>query len=441
MLKKEHIPDQEPQINVGIILPEDQLTSVIVATPQNTPYYLKINNETIDFSLPSKIEISICDGQLKVNAGNSLSRLAQEITIIPKEISQKIVSQQGLKVYPVIAGRGFHWQKNIEVYLPGTIHVKAFNDRLILINKVSLEQYVMCVATSEMSAQCPDALIEAQTITARSWILANVEQKHIALGMDVCNDDCCQRYQGTTFLSSQSITGALNTSGRVIIHDNKICDARYSKSCGGMTESFENIWDGLKHEYLKVRSDAAVSFKRNLTVEKIFLGWLEEEPDVFCNTKTVPVKNLKVYLGSVDEEGDYFRWKAHLSHEEIIRALNKYAGLNAGKILNFNVLNRADSGRITKLEIGYIDHEHKMKTFIINSEYSVRRFLSENFLYSSAFSITAHDGNNDFTLHGAGWGHGVGLCQIGALCMALKGYKTEEIMQHYFPGSTLQKIY
>ncbi len=355
----------------------------------------------------------------------------------------------GIKVSGVPAGRGFHWQKFIDVYLPGNLEVSVQDGHLLLINELPLEQYLICVATAEMSARCPAAFLEAQTIAARSWMLANVEQKHLRrYGFDVCNDDCCQRYQGTGNLTTPSIQAAENTRGQVLLFQDRICDARYSKSCGGISERFSAIWGGQDHDYLQVRPDtdpAVAGAINELDSEQRVIDWINQTPLSFCSSSTIPEKELKKYLGNVDEEGKYFRWQVVYSQQEICSLLNAKLNLKAKSILDFVPLERGGSGRIVRLQVKYIDAAGKVCTTIVQRDVQIRRALQQGFLYSSCIYFSSKKGKDNipvqFTIHGAGWGHGVGLCQIGALGMALRGYQTKEIVKHYYPGSHLTTIY
>ncbi len=300
-----------------------------------------------------------------------------------------------------------------------------------------------------MGAACPEALIEAQTIAARSWMLANVEQKHVHLGMDVCNDDCCQRYQGSTFLTEQSVKGALNTFGQVLIHDETICDGRYSKSCGGVMESFDTIWGGKPLEYLQVKADAEdgpPEWQKPLSDETNFEKWINSSPKTFCSPAVIPEENLTKYLGSVDEQSQYFRWHEEITQQEMTANINRHHEIQASAVKEIKINKRGGSGRVNSLSIYYLDQRNTLQTLNITDEFGIRQTLHKNFLYSSAFLITLHDEDENgiparFELRGAGWGHGVGLCQIGALGMSLKGYSAEKIVMHYYPGSELRKIY
>lgn len=448
MLQPDFIPSEEPEINVGIILPEDDAREVQLEFPVDGAYTLLAAGSVQPVAAGEKLTISFSEDKFIVQGASFDSVNNTEIIIRRTQTPEMLSGKSGIKVGPVVAGRGFHWQKMIDVYLPDNLWFRVHQGRMTLINQMHLEHYVMCVATSEMGAACPEALIESQTIAARSWILANVEQKHIAMKMDVCNDDCCQRYQGTSFLTRQSAVGALQTSGKVVMYQNTICDARYSKSCGGMMESFDAIWDGPPLPYLQVKPDTdRVNdvFKTDLSEEGLFEKWVQSVPPAFCSPHVIPENELIQYLGSVDEEGAYFRWETRIGQKELIENLKNHAGLNALSITGLKPLKRAGSGRITKLEVDYINWDEQTAKHLLTSEYQIRQFLSSGFLYSSAISIrmvhSGQDNRPEFHLKGAGWGHGVGFCQIGALGMSLKGYRAEAILMHYFPGSTLVKLY
>ena len=443
MLKPNTIPEKEPLLRVGIILPEDRFNSIELTLPDTLEYQFIPKEGNILHLDEQNYKFEKNSNTISLNKSKS----SDSWRIEPGN-SYHIGPKTGIRVKNVVAGRGFHWQKPIDVYLPGSIEIAVFNNHLILTNELPLEEYLMCVATSEMGSQCPEALIESQTIAARSWMLANIEQKHVDMGMDVCNDDCCQRYQGSGNLTSQSISGARNTYGQVLLYENQICDARYSKSCGGMMESFQTIWSGADPEYLKNIADAPEDFNHKslpLRDEISVKNWIDDIPDTFCSSNRVNESNLKKYLGSVDEEGKYFRWQIDYSQVEICNLLNEKLDLFANAIIGFRPIRRGGSGRLCEIEVAYRDKDNGDRRFIIDSEYKIRQTFHKGFLYSSCFYITDRNPTDNipegFTLRGAGWGHGVGYCQIGALGMSLTGYSTEQIVSHYYPGSELEKIY
>ncbi len=450
MLESNVIPKEEPDIRVGIVLPEDRFRIFQFEVPKSSTYTLEnsAGNKVARFT-NKKIEIQLRDNQIIALVDNREIGAARTFTIFP-DGDAPIAPKSGLLLRNVIAGRVFHWKKEIDVFVPGALTIQAHEGALIVTNTLRFEEYVMCVATSEMSAACPEALIQAQTVAARSWMLANVEQKHRALGMDVCNDDCCQRYQGSTFLTQHAIDGVLKTRGEVLIFDGKICDARYSKSCGGMMESFNAVWGGEDAPYLQVKPDIepakAAAARTDLSDEQNFRAWLANPPEAFCSPKVVPENNLIKYLGGVDVDGEYFRWRLQITEPEVRAAVNKKTGIRAHKILNLDPIERAGSGRLTQLRIVYKDESGLTKEHFLQSEYAIRDALHKGFLFSSAIAIDELPASQDedekrFKIEGCGWGHGVGLCQIGALGMALEGRETKEILLHYYPGAQLKKIY
>ncbi len=449
MLQPDVIPTTEPGLRVGIILPEDEEESITIDIPQEPHYYMvsKAGNK-FDLVSSDRIEFHLSESVISAFINAKAVAESNSWSIKPIDVEYRIGNKAGIKVKDVISGRDFHWKKFLDVYLPGCIEIKCVGKSLILINELPIEQYLMCVATSEMGAACPEALIESQTIVARSWMLANVEMKHRALGMDVCNDDCCQRYQGTTHLTDQSIKGALNTSGKVLMYGDNICDARYSKSCGGVMETFENVWEGEPLPYLQAIPDAPDGFIHNalpLNSEESVRKWIENSPETFCSPAFVYEKDLKNYLGNVDEEGEYFRWNFRYTQKEITALLNLKLDIDAVAILAIRPVKRGYSGRLIKVQVDYRHIDGQQESVIMEDQYVIRQTFHELFLYSSAFVIDIEKGIEDipeaFILKGAGWGHGVGYCQIGALGMSLKGFTAEDIVYHYYPGSTLKKIY
>jgi stage II sporulation protein D len=443
MLQTDMIPKIEPNIRVGIILPEDKINRIKLTIPAEGKY--TISSAALNTTLKTDQLILQREHEKVKCAGVGIDS-TWEISSSP---ASAIKPASGIKVLGVPAGRGFHWQKSIDVYLPGTLEASVKDGHLLLINELPLEQYLICVATAEMSACCPNAFLEAQTIAARSWMLAKVEQKHLRrYGFDVCNDDCCQRYQGTGNLTIPSIQAAEKTRGQVLLYHDRICDTRYSKSCGGMSEKFSTIWDGHDHDYLQVRPDADPAITAaisELDSEQRANDWINQTPLSFCSSSTIPEKELKKYLGNVDEEGKYFRWQVVYSQQEICSLLNEKLNLKAKSILGFVPLERGGSGRIIRLQIKYLEAAGKECTIIVQRDVEIRRALHQGFLYSSCIYFNSQTGKDKipvkFSIHGAGWGHGVGLCQIGSLGMALQGYQVKEIVKHYYPGSQLSTIY
>ena len=261
--------------------------------------------------------------------------------------------------------------------------------------------------------------------------MASEEQKHKDLGIDACNDDCCQRYQGIKNISAKAKSAALNTRGKFVIHNNQICDTRYSKSCGGISENNENIWGNSPKEYLRAIFDSRDGNIPDFSNEEQLNKWIFEPPDCYCNNKYISKNELKRFLGSVDEDGDYFRWEITYSNEQLTKIINKKLNESFDSIESLIPMKRGISGRIMILTISGKKNQKEQK-ILVDSEYNIRNTLHPEFLYSSAFIINANSSINSpldkITLKGAGWGHGVGLCQIGSLGMALSGKSSKDIL-------------
>ena len=416
MLIKGSTPTKEPLVSIGLILPIDKQEYVKI-TSKNNPDY----------------EIKALENQLLVNGEKSSKFNLQELT-----------GESSYNIKPVTAGRGFHWQKQINISIKGSIKIKNIDGCLFLVNEVGMEDYLMSVATSEMSGECPEALLEAQTIAARSWLMASEEQKHKDLGIDACNDDCCQRYQGIKNISAKAKSAALNTRGKFVIHNNKICDTRYSKSCGGISENNENVWGDNPKKYLRGIFDGRSGVIPDFSDEEQLNKWIFEPPDCYCNNEYINKSELKRFLGSVDEDGDYFRWEITYSNEQLTKIINKKLNESFDSIESLIPMKRGVSGRIMILTISG-KKDQKEQKILVDSEYNIRNTLHPEFLYSSAFVINANSGSEScaekITLSGAGWGHGAGLCQIGALRMAIIGNSSEKILKHYFSSTEIKKMY
>ncbi len=418
---------KEPLIRVGIILPEDKKTEIIIDS--SNPSIYKCNSELLSKRLTVKCQSE----SILIN-----DKLVDKVLIEP-------ISDFNQNKFPIInsvpTGRGFHWQDEIQVQLPGKIIIQNNNGYLFLINELLLEQYLPYVATAEMNPDCPTAFLEAQTIVARSWLLANRKVNHPDLNIDVCNDDCCQRYQGVVNVPNESLQAIHDTHGQVLQYRDKICDARYSKCCGGVTESYENVWGSKPIPYLSSISD----FPHHTNQTDDLHNFINTSPPSFCSKKYVKPSEIQKYLGKVDKTDSYYRWKIKYSQKEMTSIINQKLGLSAKTVNNLTALQRGFSGRLNKLKIDYKDKFDRNKSTLLNSEYDIRNALHKQFLYSSAILIEQKTQGNsipeEFKFSGAGWGHGVGLCQIGALGMALNGYSAEDILKHYFINTKIEKIY
>lgn len=338
-------------------------------------------------------------------------------------------------------GIGFHWQRNENQLFSGQLRIIADQGKLIAINDIGLESYLKSVISSEMSANASEALLRAHAVVSRSWLLRQLHDvgKH-PCGLtrrtfstevdgqtvdelccwhdredhtlfDVCADDHCQRYQGLTRQTSPAVEAAVDaTRGIVLTYDDEICDARFSKCCGGRSETFGNCWEDASHPYL------------------------EAVDDPFCDTTDTEI--LDQVLNGYDREApDFYRWEVAYTPAELSGLIARRSGVDFGDIEELRPLTSGESGRIVRLLV-----RGSRRTMVVGKELEIRRWLSESHLRSSNFEVT-RDADGRFILRGRGWGHGVGLCQIGAAVMGAKGYSAREILQHYFPKSILTKIY
>ncbi|NQV30952.1 MAG: SpoIID/LytB domain-containing protein [Candidatus Marinimicrobia bacterium] len=422
-------------IRVGIVLPEDNIQSVSLSWSSD----IEVRGDIPELGTIHQITLTAEAGKIRFESSVS-NELHDEITLnCPDDISV-LSAKYGLHLEPVIAGRGFHWEKQIAVDLPGELKITVQDGCFKIINAVNIEAYVACVATSEMGAEAPSALLAAQTVVARCWSLALAEAKHMTEGFDVCNDDCCQRYQGTSFLTPHSLKAAMDTRAEVLVYAGKVIDARYSKNCGGMVEAYDTVWAGGVVPYLVPLWDAPVQLPGQ-AVDNLDQLWTYDE--AYCSSKRFESVNLAGMLGKVDVSGSYYRWEQMLSKSDLLENLKKYTGLVWNKISGIRIMDRGASGRIKHLFLEGIDGNGNHAEQLVKSEYGIRQMFSKSFLYSSAFIIKnaqTLDQDDHVILKGAGWGHGVGLCQMGALGMALADINYKDILLHYYPGTSFTTL-
>jgi SpoIID/LytB domain protein len=366
----------------------------------------------------------------------------------------------------VTIGINFHWERKEDQTFEGNVRfVAAPEGSMSAINEIGVEDYLKSVISSEMSAEAPFELLRAHAITSRSWLVAMLHKQMQArnigiptlrsqeteseivrwydredhLLFNVCADDHCQRYQGISKIITENARKAIaDTRGVLLVHHDEVCDARYYKACGGLTENFESAWEDTAVAYLRSVSDAERSYPSK-SAESEARDWILSSPEAYCNTNDVAI--LKQILPSFDRETtDFFRWRVDYQREELERIVHKRSGIDFGTITALVPLQRGPSARITRFKI-----VGTKKTMIVGKELEIRRWLSRSHLYSSAFVVDAERDANGlptrFAFYGAGWGHGVGLCQIGAAVMAARGKKAEDIVLHYFPGASVQKLY
>jgi stage II sporulation protein D len=360
----------------------------------------------------------------------------------------------GVLVRDVAAGRGFHWQKQVDQTLPGTIELLPGRRGVVLVNELPLEDYLAGVITAEMSGACPVEFLKAQCVVARSWLLALTEPKHDADPFDRCNDDCCQRYQGTGNLSATALEAVRATRGRVLMAPTgNVLDANYGKSCGGISETPRAVWGvdkpGLS-PIVDAPADAAerrfLPITENNLDEYLDGAWLGRTR-IYCSPNVVPMDTIARYLGRVDEADDYFRWTVRYERRELEQLLAEKLpqAPDLPALRDLRVLSRGVSGRANAIEVEWQEADGRIVRARLEGEYRIRAALHRKFLYSSAFAVRiARDPDGrprTVTLRGAGWGHGVGLCQIGALGMALSGVDFQAICRHYYPQARLASVY
>lgn len=370
-------------------------------------------------------------------------------------------------LHDVTIGINFHWERKENQIFKGELHFIVDGEKIHAINALSIEDYLISVISSEMSATSSMELLKAHAVISRSWLLAQVQknknlqaenQKYNSTFrtddelikwydredhtlFDVCADDHCQRYQGITRSTTPLVEKAVNeTHGEILAIEGVICDARFSKCCGGVTEVFENVWEPVNHPYLQKIVDNNLlpeGFSLELEEEDVAKQWIMGHPAAFCNSSNKKV--LKQVLNDYDQEtNDFFRWKVVYSQNELSELVKIRSGIDFGTIIDMIPIERGSSARLIKLKI-----VGTLKTMTIGKELEIRKTLSKTHLYSSAFIVKKKEvaGKINFILRGAGWGHGVGLCQIGAAVMGDKGFSYHEILLHYFRGAGLEHKY
>jgi stage II sporulation protein D len=370
------------------------------------------------------------------------------------------------ELFQVTIGTRFHWERKEDQSFRGNLLLLPRADgAIVAVNEISIEDYLQSVISSEMSATAPMEFLKVHAILSRSWLLAALNRKRKTEGssrpapqipgteeevirwyeredhdlFDVCADDHCQRYQGIRKIgSAQAEEAVRETLGRAITYEGEICDARYSKACGGRTEDFDTAWDDKRVPYLMSVSDAPVSHPPVETEEEA-ARWILSSPEAYC--RTTDERLLEKILPSFDRETiNFFRWTIEYSREELEEILREKSGFDFGDLGEIIPLRRGPSGRIRQLKI-----VGSKRTVVVGKELEIRRWLSPTHLYSSAFLVKVKSDPRGkvarFIFHGAGWGHGVGLCQIGAAVMASRGLSAEEILKHYFRGVEIRKIY
>ena len=439
--------DKEPEVKVGIVSGQKIHFSL------NKPYLAK--GETVI----GEQEVEFSEGGVLWN-GNQYSSLTFHTQSADASFS----------LSDVTIGVNFHWERKETQTFLGTLRFVVESDKICAINELPVEKYLESVISSEMSATSSLELLKAHAVISRSWLLAQMKKRRDVAEsgnnffsftkkedmlirwydredhtiFDVCADDHCQRYQGITKETSPHVAEAIRqTKGQVLLDGDEICDARFSKCCGGVTEEFQYCWEDTPKNYLTAVRDIALGVEStlpNLTNEEEAEKWIRFNPPAFCNTQDKRI--LSQVLNDYDQETvDFYRWKVTLTQEKLQQLIADRLKMDLGSILDMKSVERGTSGRISKLQI--IGTE---KTFTIGKELEIRRTLSDSHLLSSAFIVDKYDIDEQgvpqrFELIGAGWGHGVGLCQIGAAVMGEEGYLYDAILLHYYQGAEIKKLY
>uniref|UniRef100_UPI003FEDF570 DUF4922 domain-containing protein n=1 Tax=Prevotella sp. TaxID=59823 RepID=UPI003FEDF570 len=439
--------DKEPEVKVGIVSGQKIHFSL------NKPYLAK--GETVI----GEQEVEFSEGGVLWN-GNQYSSL----TFHPQS------ADASFSLSDVTIGVNFHWERKETQTFLGTLRFVVESDKICAINELPVEKYLESVISSEMSATSSLELLKAHAVISRSWLLAQMKKRRDVAEsgnnffsftkkedmlirwydredhtiFDVCADDHCQRYQGITKETSPHVAEAIRqTKGQVLLDGDEICDARFSKCCGGVTEEFQYCWEDTPKNYLTAVRDIALGIEStlpNLTNEEEAEKWIRFNPPAFCNTQDKRI--LSQVLNDYDQETvDFYRWKVTLTQEKLQQLIADRLKMDLGSILDMKSVERGTSGRISKLQ--FIGTE---KTFTIGKELEIRRTLSDSHLLSSAFIVDKYDIDEQgvpqrFELIGAGWGHGVGLCQIGAAVMGEEGYLYDAILLHYYQGAEIKKLY
>ena len=442
----------QPKIQVGIIASEEIRFSL------SRKYVAENNQEFLQGDYTASIENNqIC---LKNESGKIF--VDSSVFLTPEK------ADSYFELKDVTIGVNFHWEQQENQRFRGSLKLIAEEDKVCAINIIDMEEYLKSVISSEMSATSSPDLLKAHAVISRSWLLAQIEKtKSIKTGgglyqtsyetaseiirwydredhhnFDVCADDHCQRYQGITKIHSEKALKAVEeTFGEVLIFDDKICDARFSKCCGGISENFENVWEPVRHPYLTkvVDSEFGDTTCVDLRQEEEAELWIRNKPHAFCNTSDRNILS-QVLPGFDQQTTDFYRWKLEYTQNELSELIKKRSGIDFGEIIKLEPVKRGHSSRIIQLKI-----TGTKKSLIVGKELEIRKWLSNSHLYSSAFVVDYLEIENGipqkFVLTGAGWGHGVGLCQIGAAVMGEKGFSYKAILNHYFRGAELIKLY
>jgi len=441
-----------PELQVGIFSAEE------ISFTLNGLY----KPESDSLRLSGNCKVFYKSGRIVMISGDREFESPGQLVLIPVN-----PGSSSFTLYDVAIGINFHWQRKEDQTFTGCLKFMPEGEKITAVNLISIEEYLKSVISSEMNATASEELLKAHAVISRGWLMAQINNRRNPdrdagkyhpnfitdseivrwydsqdhQNFDVCADHHCQRYQGITRATTPGVEKAIEgTSGMVLTSEGSICDTRYYKCCGGVTELFENVWEPVRHSYLQRVVDNPVppeGYDNDFNMEENIRKWITDRPDAFCNTADKEI--LTQVLNDYDlETADFYRWKVIYTQAELSELVRIRTGIDFGTVTDLIPLERGTSGRIIRLKI-----EGTLKTLIIGKELEIRKSLSRTHLYSSCFYVEKirNDSETIFVLHGAGWGHGVGLCQIGAAVMGSKGYKYDEILMHYFKGAKLEKKY
>ena len=407
------------------------------------------------------ISAEIKEDKIVCNFENKTLEVSDEIQFNPSNDKVDYFLFKEVKI-----GQDFHWENKEKERFRGSLLLKKWKGKIVVINLIDIENYLRSVISSELSDKSTLQVLKAHAVVSRSWLLSHITSKESKKNKkeieqeaeleyitwtkreehslyDVCATDHCQRYHGITKLSTGQALRAVNeTHGLALTYKDKICDTRYSKCCGGITESFENVWEPEKIDYLTSVVDYKFepeNYSLDFSNEECSKKWILNSPQAFCNTKDKTI--LSNILVNYDQKtNDFYRWEVRYKQKEIAKIIKENTDIDFGEIIDLVPGERGASSRLITLKI-----VGTKKNLIVGKELEIRRILSTTHLYSSAIVIEKQDIKKGipqkFIIKGAGWGHGVGLCQIGAAVMSVGGYKFDEILSHYFSKATLKKIY
>jgi SpoIID/LytB domain protein len=356
----------------------------------------------------------------------------QGVRLVPVE-----KSEFSFKLNNVRVGIGFHWDHRESQNLEGILEFRIDKKGLLTaVNVLDIERYLASVNSSEMVPDCSPEFLKAQTIAARCTVFATAGKHHYGEPFDLCADDHCQCFHGAGAIQKKSLQAALETRGQVLVHDGRVCDTRYAKICAGVGESYQNVWDNRHLEYLDKFHDStnASTVHQTLENEEKLHTFIDSTPKVFCNPKAYPVPEYLNY------GHDYFRWNVEYLPDELGEIVARKLGRDLGAIRDIIPQKRGFSGRMIYARI-----VGDLGESVVGKELEIRRVLSKSHLYSACFyvekEVAASGKTEKLILRGGGWGHGVGICQVGAAVMAEQGFTCEEILNHYYKSTELKKIY